>query len=214
MNIHTWIFLLLFILQRLKKIENIGVIGNIRCSSCLCRWLCWHMFKFLSKNFAKGILQVFFAYESRKLIRILHWSCFWPLKESTMFPAAQDCPTTKQYGVAAFFCCTLHSFGQIWIRFLRFANHHSFQFDFWAFAAICRSTQSGSWQATLLGAVSCFFPWSARSNWSHGRLPRKSIRLDGHALLPQEQQLLGYSEKTSIWVQSLSRKRTNSLKQF
>ena len=49
----------------------------------------------------------------------------------------------------------------------------------------CRSTQSGSWQATLLGAVSCCFPWPAPSNWDHDRLPRKSIWLDGHLLLPQ-----------------------------
>ena len=73
----------------------------------------------------------------------------------------------------------------------------------------CRSTQSGSWQATLLGAVSCGFSWPAPSNWNHGRLPRKSIWLDGHLLLPQVQKYLGYSEKPINDFQSLSRKPVN-----
>ena len=58
MNMHTWP-LSLFILQRQKEIENSGIIGNVRFFSHLCQRLYWHMFEFLSENFAKGILQIF-----------------------------------------------------------------------------------------------------------------------------------------------------------
>ena len=91
------------------------------------------------------------------------------------------------------------------IRFLCFAKYHLLQFDLWAFAANCRSTQSGSWQATLLGAAPYAFPGllvqtEVMANFPEKYLIGRSCTFSPDAIAP------GVQHKPVIKIQSLSRK--------
>ena len=73
------------------------------------------------------------------------------------------------------------------------------KFAFVASAGTCRSTQSGSWQATLLGAVSCSFSWPAPSNWNHDRLPRKVSDWTVIYFYPRHTNVPGVQRKAYKW---------------